>query len=68
MTNIKVGPRPGCPKRIAWKDRKAAREALLKRWAAGDFTMGGTHWCAVHQAYHHTKKMTRNGKNYLYRE
>lgn len=68
MTRRVVSPQPGCPKKIAWKDRKDARESLLKRWANGDFTLNGTHWCKVHNAYHLTKKMARNGNNYLYRE
>lgn len=66
--NPVVAPKPGCSKTRAWKDRKAAREALLKRWAAGDYTMSGTHWCAVHRAFHMTKQMRRTGKNYRYRE
>lgn len=53
---------------MAWTDRVDAREALLKRWAAGDFTLSGTHWCSDHKAFHLTKKMSRKGSNYRYRE
>ncbi len=63
-----TGPRPGCPKKLCWKDRLDARAALLERWAAGDFTMSGTHWCPVHKGWHMTKKMSRNGTNHRYRE
>jgi hypothetical protein len=65
---MRVDPKPGCPKKLAWADRKEAREELLKRWARGDYTMGGTHWCDKHKAYHHTKKIKRTGTNYSYRE
>lgn len=68
VTYVIVQPKPGCPKKLAWKDRKDAREALLQRWAKGDFTMAGTHWCGVHKGYHMTKQLRRNGTNYRYRE
>jgi hypothetical protein len=58
----------GCGKTKTFKGRREAREELLRKWESGDFTLSGSHWCPVHRGFHLTKKMTRNGNNYAYRE
>lgn len=60
--------RRGCGKRKTFKQRRAARAELLRKWSLGDYTLSGSHWCPVHQGFHLTKKMARNGNNYAYRE